>query len=105
MLENKKSRLELMIMLDLPKRFSVMSFLNNINYCIRMIEKYSRTIKDPVIGYINAKTQGTIEINHLILPRSLVKEKKRINPNFEYFTLEELLDRKKEIKEYRYAKY
>ena len=100
----KKSNMEMVpIRLPRKRRFTLMSHLDNINYCIDQIERHSADSKKTfVVGYVLARSLGTIEIDHIILPEELVEERKKSNQNFRYFTLEDLLKEKEAYEKGRY---
>lgn len=92
------------ILLDLPiKKSSLLSHLSNIEHCIEQIKNYSGSSNNLVVGYnIMRSTMGTKEILHKILPKEKAEVLKKDNRNFDYFTLDDLLEEKKAYKEGKY---
>lgn len=89
--------------LDLPlKEFSILSHINNINYCIKLLLKNKEKIKDPVIGYINQRSQAVREVSYRIISREEAGQLKSGNPRFDYKTLNDFFNRKDGIKRGKY---
>lgn len=94
------------IILELPnKRFSVLSRLDNIKYCIEKIGEYSINGSKTVIGYyLQRSAMGTKETLHRILSHDRAEElKKETGGSFNYFTLTNLLKEKKAYQEGKYT--
>ena len=92
------------IPIELPmKRFSVLSHIDNIDYCLKQLNIYSRN-GNYVIGYwLQKSAMGTMEILYGILPLEKADDLQREHPkNFEYFTLDKLLEEKKDYESGKY---
>jgi|SRR3989344_8664770 len=104
-IDNEKGLLGLCVVpIELPKgRWYVLCHLDNINYCLNLINKYSNKIINPVIGYLVARSLGTFEMDHSILPLEEAKElqdyytSKKLR--YEYVTLDELLEERRNFEE------
>lgn len=89
--------------LVLPKRkFSLLSHLANIDYCIEQIRSMHNDRKDIVVGYTLARSIGTIEVNYILINKERADELKRRDRNLRYFTLDDLLREKKAYQEGKY---
>ena len=89
--------------IELPiKRFSALSHLDNIDYCIEQIRNYSGNGSTLVVGYILERVCGTREAHHKVLLKKSAEELKKINPRFDYFTLEDFLKEKTDIENGKY---
>lgn len=88
-------------LIDLPiQRFSLLSHVDNIDYAIEQIEAYCG--HNPVVGYFKMRSLGTKEILHQVLPKEVAENMKREDENFDYITLDKLLERKREIEVGKY---
>ena len=102
-IDNEKGLLGLCVVpIELPKgRWYVSSHLDNIDYCLDLIKRYSTKIVNPVIGYIVARSLGTFQMDHSILPLEEAKELQEYynsrNIKYRYLTLDQLLEKKKNV--------
>ena len=92
------------VTLDLPRRrFSVLSHLDNIDYCIEKIESHPSTDGSRyVVGYNRERALGTRQVDYRLLSEQYAQRVKIQNPNFDYITLDDLLKMKEEINRGRY---
>ncbi len=101
---NKKLNLK-SIPLELPqKRFEAIEHLDNIEYCIEQIKRYSKDWNNYVIGYDILRTaMGTTYTAYRLLSERKAEELRKIAPTqFRYKNLDELLRRKGEIGKGKY---
>lgn len=91
------------VRIDLPiKRFSALSHMDNINYCMGQIRNYSGNGSNPVVGYVLERGWGTREALHRILPKKDAEDLKKSKPKFDYITLEDFLKEKTDIEKGKY---
>ncbi len=91
------------VRIDLPiKRFSALSHLDNIDYCIEQIKNCSGNGSNSVVGYILEMGWGTREALHRILPKKDAEDLKKSNSRFDYITLEDFLKEKVDIEKGKY---
>lgn len=91
------------IPIELPESFwGVLSHTANIDYCIEQIRKHSDNGYVPVVLCRLAHCLNTMEKNHRLLPQEEAEERKLTNPRIEYFSLDELLKEKEDIKNGKY---
>ncbi len=86
---------------NLPKsRFSLLSHLSNIDYCIELLREHPGNEGESVIGYfIQRSAMGARETLHTILPYKEAEKLKRKNSRFDYITIDNFLSKKRKINE------
>jgi len=99
--KNFKKELDLeSISLDLPiKGFSLLSYIENINYTVTQLQAYPENY---VVGYFTMRSIGSKEILHQILPEIFAKKLKNEDSHFDYITLGELLKKQNEVNNGKY---
>ena len=90
--------------INLPKdRRFLFSHIENIEYCIKQLRRFASKIRNPVVGYISARSLSTIEIDHAVMPQELAERWRRGQDlKFEYVTIREFLEKKTNIDKGKY---